>query len=127
MRPEAAHAPDVCRLAGCPLRPLLAQAHARELHARAAQTTTAPGPTARMTTIAAVPAPGRSARCWTAVGRMSGSRSAASEARLAVRRSSRPSTGHPDSRRRTAWDTRGVAAAEGLADAGLAGAAVRNR
>src|SRR3954463_1295763 len=78
MRPEAAHAPGVCLLAGHPLGgPLLALAHAREVDARAAQTTTAAGRTVRKTT--AVPAPVSSAhcsRCSAAAGRRWGIRGA---------------------------------------------------
>src|SRR4051794_30559735 len=112
MRPEAAHAPGVCLLAGHPLGgPLLALAHAREVDARAAQTTTAAGRTVRKTT--AVPAPVSSAhcsRCWAAAGGGGeiggagwGGRRPAGPPRI------RPSKGHPGSHRRTATDSRDAA------------------
>src|SRR5829696_8218222 len=131
MRPEAAHAPGVCRLAGCPLAgPLLAKAHGRGLRARAAKITTAAGPTARKTTIAAAPEPGSSAHCSTAAGRRWGNRWAASEGRPAGPPRTRPTTGHPGSHRHTATDSRGagvvLAGAVGRRDAGAAPEAGRS-
>src|SRR3954451_15688965 len=107
-RPEAAHAPGVRRLAGCPLvGPLPPHAHAREVDARAAQITTAEGRTARKTT--AAPAPVSSARRSTtpADGRW-GSPLAEWQGRSAAR-SIRPSTSFPGNHRCTATDSRGVA------------------
>ena len=93
-RPEAAHAPGVCRLVGCPLRPLLAQAHAREVDARAAQTTTVRDRTAwKTSTIASASAPGWSAPEFAAAVRRSGIRSEGSGARSVDRRRIRRSTG----------------------------------
>src|ERR1700676_271745 len=108
MRPETAHAPGVCRLAGCPLvGPLPPHAHAREVDARAAQTTTAEGRTATMPTIVAAPAPVRSARCWTAAARRWGNRWEASEGRPAGPPRIRAPMDHRDSHRRTATGRRG--------------------
>ena len=85
-------------------------AHAREVDARAAQTTTAAGRTVWKTT--AAPAPVSSARCCsTAAGRRWGNRWAASEGRPAGPPRIRPSTDHPGSHRRTATDSQGAAVA----------------
>src|SRR5947209_4237799 len=129
MRPEAAHAPGACRLAGFPrVGPLLALAHAREVDARAAQTTTEAGRTVRKTTAArALVSWARYSscpRCWTtAAAHTSESRSAASGARSAGRRSIHPSTDRLGSHRHTATGSWGGAAA---AAAAPADEAVRN-
>src|SRR5882757_4904109 len=125
-RPEAAHAPGVCRLAGCPLAgPLPPHAHACEVDARAAQITTVEGRTVRKTTV--VPAPVSSAHCLTAAGRRWGNRWVASEGRPAGPPKIRPSTDHRGSHRRTATDSQGAAVAAGPAGAvGRADEAVRN-
>src|SRR6185312_9684195 len=126
-RPEAAHAPGVCQLAVVPLvGPLLALAHAREVDARAAQTTTAAGRTVWKTTPARAPV--SSENCSTAAGRRSGNPWAASEGRCAGPRGTRW-TDHLGSRRRTARDSQDAAvAAGGAARAdGAARSTVRDR
>src|ERR1043166_7773229 len=100
MRPEAAHAPGVRRLVVDPLvGPLLALAHAREVDARAAQTTTAAGRTVWKTTAAqALLSSAHCSHCWhcrhypttKAAGRRWGSRWAASEGHPAGRPSIHP-------------------------------------
>ncbi len=97
--PEAGHEPGVCRLAGCPLAgSLLAQAHARDVDARAAQTTTGAGRTGRKTprlrlapvseSVALLELPRRRL----AVGRESGGRRRGSRSACWARRESARST-----------------------------------